>query len=201
MDRHLPSWLRETLRIWSQYLAIVLAAIPAAFLAALLIARGFSEQTAMIVCVPVALSMAFVGWQLVALWSRKQRQLVVSAFADTAYQLNIAYQLSLGRPVVTAAGFIEGLSRAALVMPSFEHVPGFNEETARLDTNDYKIIDSKMFRLPTTTQQQRRVVIQVKGFKAQQGTGNEPAVRAEQLNRAAALSPYFEEATALAGRG
>ena len=84
MDRHYPSWLRETLRIWSQYLAIVLAAIPAAFLAALLIARGFSEQTAMIVCVPVALSMAFVGWQLVALWSRKQRQLVVSASPDTA---------------------------------------------------------------------------------------------------------------------
>lgn len=197
MDRHLPSWLHDTFRIWSQYLAIVLAAIPASILAALLIARGFSEQTAMIVCVPVALSMAFVGWQIFALWSRKQRQPVVSAVSTSP---DIAHQLSRGGPVVTAAGFIEGLSRAGFAKPSFEHVPISNEEAAGLDPNNYKILTSKMFRLPTS-HQQRRVVIKVKGFKAQQGRGNEPAVRADQLNHAAALSPYFDEATALAGRG
>jgi len=193
MDRRLPSWLRDTFRIWCQYLAIVLAAIPAAILAALLIARGVSEQTAMLVCVPVALSLAFVGWQIVALWSRKQRQLVVSPHPDTTYPL------SWGQPVVTAAGFIEGLSRAAL-MPSFEHVHAFNEESARLETTDYKIIASKVFRLPTASQHQRRVVIQVKGFTAQQGTGNEPAVRVDQLTHAAALSVFFGEPAALTGR-
>ena len=137
------------------------------------------------------------------MWARKQRQPVVSAVSaspDIARQLNIAYQLSWGGPVVTAASFIEGLSRAAFAMPSFEHVPTSNEEAAGLDTNNDKIIASKVFRLPTS-HQQRRVVIQVKGFKAQQGTGNEPAVRADQVNRAAALSPYFDEATAFAGRG
>lgn len=201
MDRHLPSWLRETFRIWSQYLAIVLAAIPAAILAALLIARGLSEQTAMIVCVPVALSMAFVGWQFVAAWSRKQRQLVVSASPDTADQLNIAYQLNWGLPGVTAAGFIEGLSRAAVASPSFEHAPAFNEEIARLAAVRYETIASKTFRLPRTLQQQGRVVIHVRGFKAQQGTGNEPSVRADQITRAAALSTYFDDAPALAGRG
>jgi hypothetical protein len=196
MDRHLPSWLRETFRIWGQYLAIVLAAIPAAILGALLIARGFSEQTAMIVCVPLALSMAFVGWQLVALWSRKQGQLVVSASPDTSYQLDIAYQQSWGLPVVTAAGFIEGLSRAAMARPSFEHEPAEIEPLAAVQ---YETIASKTFRLPTTRQQQRRVVIHVRGFKAQQGTGNQPAVRADQLTRAGALSPYFDGA-ALVGQ-
>src|SRR5216684_1114726 len=165
MDRRYPSWFLETLKVWSQYLAIVLAAIPAAVLASILIARGFSEQTAMIVCVPVALSMAFVGWQLVV-WSRKQRQLVVSASRNTAYQMNLIYQL--GPPVVTAAGFIESLSRAAI--HTFEHAPALNEAPARLPAESVYIGNNMgMFRLPRASQQQRRVVMLV-GFKAQQGT-------------------------------
>ena len=101
----------------------------------------------------------------------------------------------------TAGGFVKGLTRAAFEIPSLEHEPGDNDETRHLTANyDDIIFASNVFRLPTS-QQQRRIVVQVKGFKAQQGTGNEPVVRSDQLTRAAALSTYFEEATAMAGRG
>jgi len=199
MAQHPRSWLRNTLNVWLGYFLTAVAAIPASALGLFLISKGIRQQAAILVSISLAVLGGFMAEQLIALRSRKQRRLVVSASPDTAYQL------SWGRPAVTAAGFIEGLSQAALAISSFEHDPAFNEETARLAavqsayTNDYKIIASKMFRLPTTSQQQRRVVIQVKGFKAQQGTGNEPAVRADQLTRAAALSPYFDEATAFAG--
>ena len=63
MGLRLQSLLRSTLRVWSQYLAICLASVPAALLAMLLTSRGFTDQTAALVSVPFALILAFAGWQ------------------------------------------------------------------------------------------------------------------------------------------
>lgn len=64
MDRHASFSLHNSLRIWYRYLAIVVASIPAAILAKMLIDAGLSEQTAMLVCAPFALVLAYVLWSL-----------------------------------------------------------------------------------------------------------------------------------------
>jgi hypothetical protein len=51
--------------IWKRYFAIVLAAIPAALLADMLISRGLSERAAMMIGVPFALALAFLLWRVV----------------------------------------------------------------------------------------------------------------------------------------
>lgn len=199
MAQHRRSWLRDTLNVWLGYFLTAIAAIPASALGLFLISKGIGKQPAILISISLAVLGGFMAEQLIALRSRKQTR-VVSASPDAAYQQN------WGRTAVTNAGFIE--SRAVLAIPSFAHVAALNEEewlSATVQaayTDDYKKIASKMSRLTmTTTQQRRRDAIQVKGFNPQQGTGNEPAIRADQLTRAAALSPYLNEATALAGPG
>jgi len=85
MAWHLPSWLRETFRVWSQYLAIAVAAIPAAVLAVVLIGNGFAERAAMIICVPLALLMAFVLWNL-CVWLQSER-----VRTESQFQIEIKY--------------------------------------------------------------------------------------------------------------
>src|SRR6266567_2343386 len=57
MDR-LPFWLRDTLKVWTQYFTIVLAAIPAAALALFLLSRGLPEPITMLVGVLFVLILA-----------------------------------------------------------------------------------------------------------------------------------------------
>ena len=65
MGLRFQSLLRSTLRVWSQYLAICLASIPAAIVAMLLTSKGLTDQAAALVSVPLALILAFAGWRLV----------------------------------------------------------------------------------------------------------------------------------------
>lgn len=60
----MPSWLCNTLKIWSRYWVIALASIPAGVVATGLINAGFSEQKAMLICVPLALLGAVALWQI-----------------------------------------------------------------------------------------------------------------------------------------
>lgn len=75
MAMHHPSWLRETGAVWIRYFAIVLAAIPSAFLAERLINGGFSEQKAMMISVPFALAVAFCIWRIAFRREAKTRRI------------------------------------------------------------------------------------------------------------------------------
>src|SRR5438552_632879 len=79
-----------------------------------------------IIAICLAVLGGFMAEHLIALRSHKQRRLVaISASPDTAYQP------SWGRPAVTAAGLITGLSQAALSIPSFEYDRAFSRDAAQ----------------------------------------------------------------------
>jgi uncharacterized protein (DUF58 family) len=61
----MPYWLRSTLKIWSQYLAIAIASIPAGILGVALMAAGLSEVWTLLICIALALVLGLGGWFLV----------------------------------------------------------------------------------------------------------------------------------------
>ena len=83
MVQHPRSWLRNTLKVWLGYFLTATAAIPAAALGLFLISKGVGQQAAILICVSLAVLGGFLAEQLVALWSRKQRRLVVSRLTLT----------------------------------------------------------------------------------------------------------------------
>src|SRR2546430_5051179 len=54
-----PSWLREGLSIWFQYLRIALVAIPCAIVGVFLLDKGYREPSVLVICVGLTLIVAF----------------------------------------------------------------------------------------------------------------------------------------------
>ena len=170
MAQHPRSWLRNTLNVWLGYFLTAIAAIPASALGLFLISNGVGQQAAIIISLSLAVLGGFIAEQLIALWSRKQKRLLVSASPD------IAYQPRWVRTADTASGFIEGLSQTT-------------------DSCQRKTIISSMF---VVTEKQKNDVPVKDRKQPQKRTGNEPIEQSAQFTQAAAL-PYFERLTARAG--
>jgi hypothetical protein len=81
-------WLRDTLRIWGQYLTIVIAAIPATLLAAVLIMLGVSEQRATMISVLLALLCAYGLWRLYPLLRQLVAPSGTTATTSSGFQVN-----------------------------------------------------------------------------------------------------------------
>lgn len=65
MEQSLRSWLSSVVAVWSQYLLLGIASIPAAALGLFLMERGVSEQYLLLICVGLTLVSAFVAWRFV----------------------------------------------------------------------------------------------------------------------------------------
>jgi|SRR5947209_10165286 len=65
MARHMPSWLRDTLRVWLQYWIIGLSSIPAGIAGFLLTQRGMTQRNAVIVSLLIAASLSLILWGVV----------------------------------------------------------------------------------------------------------------------------------------
>jgi hypothetical protein len=59
----IPSWLRDTLRVWMQYAAIGISAIPAGILYVFLLRLGFRPNVALIVSLAFTFVSAYVIWK------------------------------------------------------------------------------------------------------------------------------------------
>lgn len=87
MER-LPFWLHDTLRVWTQYLAIVLAAIPAAALALFLLSRGIPEPLTLLLTVLCALTLALIIQSFI---SRNSRTKLPTAELHKRYIVTISF--------------------------------------------------------------------------------------------------------------
>ena len=192
MAQHPRSWLRNTLNVWLGYFFTAIVAIPASALGLFLISNGMGRQAAVLISISLAVLGGFTAEQLFALRTRKQSRPVVSATLDTAYQLG------WGKPAVTAAGLIAGLSQAALSIPSFEYDSAFSRDTAQaavartVSAYQVKTTVSRMF---VVTEEQKNVLPVNDRKHLHERKANEP-ITSEELQRmnAAALA-YFEDAS------
>jgi hypothetical protein len=138
MGTALPVWLRSTLRVWSHYLAICLASIPAAILATILAAQGVSEQITAFISVPLALALAFFGWRLV-----DQRLHPKYEVERVPVQLSSANAINWVSPTFASAGLaiMVVMSHSSnpkdMAIPCSQHVPATAGNTRVLTGNTY----------------------------------------------------------------
>jgi hypothetical protein len=73
MAHHELSLLRETLKIWFQYLGVGIASIPAGVLYVLLLRSKVSQNLAIAVCAVTGLLLVFFSWRVIdkRLWSNR----------------------------------------------------------------------------------------------------------------------------------
>jgi len=91
----LPFWLHSTLKIWSYYLSISVASLPAAIVGLILMRNGISEPIAAAVSVSIALLLAVT---LCRLYTRLSR---VSSISQDNKATNVHVLITLGHKNVS----------------------------------------------------------------------------------------------------
>src|SRR5215207_9451852 len=73
MAQYIPSWLRDTLRVWAQYLALGIASIPAGVIYVLAIKNGVRPIPALLVASVIGCVFAYFLWRVLVNHSSVKR--------------------------------------------------------------------------------------------------------------------------------